>query len=87
MAKYITLAEAQEKLFQFPEELTHEPLIITKEGKPIITAINYEHFESLIETLQILADEQFSCQLQESIQQAENGETISWEIAKKQLGL
>lgn len=87
MTKYINITEVQQKLLELSDDLNDEPLIITKEGKPIMTAISYEQFESLIETLSILSDEVFSQKLQESMTQVKEGKTSSWESAKKRLGL
>lgn len=87
MPKYLTITEAQQQLQDLPDELGDQPVIITKHGKPVMAALSYEQFESLLETLDILCDSEFSHLLKESIAQAERGETISWEEAKTQLGL
>ncbi len=87
MTKYLPITEARQKFLELPDEIIDEPLIITKHGKPVMAAMSYEHFESLQETLSILSDATFARRLQESIAQAEKGETVSWEDAKKQLGL
>ncbi len=47
-----------------------------------MVALSYEHFASLLETLDILSDSEFAKQLKESIAQADRGETVSWEEAK-----
>jgi antitoxin YefM len=52
-----------------------------------MTAMSYQKFESLMETLDILADQTFSQKLKESIEQVKRGETLSWETAKEKLGL
>ncbi|MEW5857327.1 MAG: type II toxin-antitoxin system Phd/YefM family antitoxin [Cyanobacteriota bacterium] len=87
MPKYLTITEARRQLLELPDELTDEPVIITKHGKPVMAALSYEQFESLMETLEILSDRQFANRLQESIAQAERGETVSWKEAKAKLGL
>lgn len=87
MPKYLTITEARQKLLELPEQLTEEPVIITKHGKPVMTAMSYQQFESLLETLSILSDAQFTKQLKDSIIQGERGETINWEEAKAKLGL
>ena len=87
MPQYLTITEARQKLLELPKELTDEPIIITQHGKPVMTAMSYEQFESLIETLSILSDESFTKRLQASIAQVEQGETINWEEAKRQLKL
>jgi antitoxin YefM len=87
MLKYLTITEAQEQLLDLPDDLKEDPIIITKHGKPVIAAISFEKYESLLETLEILSDKEFTQELQESIAQGESGETISWNDAKLKLGL
>ena len=87
MLKYLTITEAQEQLLDLPDDIKEEPIIITKHGKPVIAAISFEQYESLLETLAILSDKEFTQQLQESIAQGERGETINWYDAKLKLGL
>jgi prevent-host-death family protein len=86
MAKYLTITEARKKLLGLPDELTDEPIIITKHGKPVMVTISYAQMESLLETLEILADKEFSSQLKEGIQQDKEGKTVSWSEAKAKLG-
>jgi prevent-host-death family protein len=87
MTKYIPLTEASQSLLDLAKDITEEPLIITQEGQPIMTAMSYQKFESLMETLDILADQTFSQKLKESIEQVKHGQTVSWETAKEKLGL
>ena len=86
MAKYLTITEARKKLLGLPDQLTDEPIVITKHGKPVMVTISYEQMESLLETLEILADQEFSSQLKEGIQQDREGKTVSWSEAKAKLG-
>jgi len=79
--------EARQQMLGLPDELADEPVIINKRGKPVMVALSYEHFASLVETLDILSDSEFANRLQQSIAQAEQEKTISWEEAKAQLGL
>ncbi|HAA27009.1 MAG TPA: type II toxin-antitoxin system Phd/YefM family antitoxin [Cyanobacteria bacterium UBA8553] len=86
MPKYLTITEAQQQLPELPDELADEPAIITKDGKPVIIALSLQQFESLLETVEILADQEFMVQLREGIRQANAGETISLEQLKAELG-
>ncbi len=86
MSKYLTITEARQKLLSLPDELTDEPIIITKHGKPVMVAISYEQLESIVETLELLSDPELAAQLKEGIRQDRAGETISWEEAKAKLG-
>lgn len=86
MAKYLTITEAKKQFLGLPDELTDEPIIITKNGKPVMVTISYEQMESLLETLEILADEEFTNQLKEGMQQDKEGKTVTWPAAKAKLG-
>ncbi|NCR47147.1 MAG: prevent-host-death protein [Microcystis aeruginosa SX13-01] len=77
MTKYLNITETGQKLVEWSEQMTDEPIIITKEGQPIMVALNYAQIESWLETLDILQDKEFAEILSEA---------ITWEDAKKQLG-
>lgn len=87
MPRYLTVTEARQQMLALPDELADEPIIVTKRGKPVMVALSYEHFVSLVETLELLSDSEFTHLLQESIAQANRGQTISWEEAKVRLDL
>jgi len=87
MAKYLTIAEAQQQLPKWPDDLVAEPAIITKDGKPAIIALSFKQFESLLETIEILSDGEFMAQLRSGIQQAQKGETIDLQQLKAELNL
>lgn len=87
MPKYLTITEAKQQLLDLPDELKDEAVIITRHGKPVMAALRFEQYESLLETLSILSNRAEAERLQESIAQGERGETISWENAKAKLGL
>lgn len=58
MDTILPLAEVRSRLSPLvgSVELTHERIVITKNGKPAAVLISYEDLESLEETLEILAD-------------------------------
>ncbi|PIG94544.1 type II toxin-antitoxin system Phd/YefM family antitoxin [Gloeocapsopsis sp. IPPAS B-1203] len=88
MPKRLTIAQAQQQLPTLADELTEEPIIIiTQDGVPAIAALSYNHLTALLETLDILSDTEFVTQLRQSILQLEQGNRISWQSAKAQLGL
>ena len=51
-----------------------------------MVTVSYEQMESLLETLEILEDKEFSSKLAASIEQEKNGETVSWSEAQSTLG-
>jgi antitoxin YefM len=87
MSKRLTIAQAQQQLPNLPEELTHEPVVIDRDGIPVMAVMSYTHLIELLETLDILGDREFVTKLRQSIAQADRGKTISWENAKAKLGL
>jgi antitoxin YefM len=86
MPNYLTITEAQQQLPELSDQLTVEPAIITKDGKPVMIAMSLQQFESLLETVEILSDQELVAQLREGIRQADAGETISLEQLKIELG-
>lgn len=87
MPKYLTVAEAQQRLPALPHELEQGPAIITQDGKPVMIALSLEQFSSLLETLEILSDQEFMTQLQTGIEQVEAGEIFNLETLRAELGL
>lgn len=87
MAKYITLNQAQKKLSQLPNEIINEPMVITDKDKPVIIAMSPSQLDSLLETIEILSDQEFCQQLKIGIEEVRQGETISLEEVKDELGL
>lgn len=73
----IKLSEIQNPLNELAEKTTQKPIIITKDEKPVIIAFNIEQFNSWLETLEIMADNDLMNSIKTGIQQVENGETIS----------
>lgn len=76
MTRFLNITEARKHLLELPEELEEDSVIITKHGKPVMAAMSYQQFESLLETVEILSDSTFSGKLRESIEQADKGEAL-----------
>ena len=87
MPKQLTIAQAQQQLPSLSKELTDEPIIITQDGVPVIAALSYQHLSELMETLDILADQEFVFKLRQSLVQAEQNATVAWDDVKVQLSL
>ncbi len=85
--KTMQLSEARNAFSKLPDELDEEQeaLTITRRGKPVLAVLSYGAYEALVETLEIVTDEPTMTALSEGICQAEAGETLEWESAKKRL--
>jgi antitoxin YefM len=87
MLKIMSITEARQQFLDLPEQVEDDPVIVTRHGKPVMAALNYEQFESLLETLEILSDQDFMKQIRQGIIEAEAGQTVSLEVARQKLGL
>ena len=85
----IPMIEARRKLTSLPEELEMEgkdqTVAVTRRGKPVLAIMSWEFFEALYETMEIMGDEGLMKSLRRSIKEAQEGKTIPWESAKREL--
>ncbi len=89
MRKEIPITDARHELTSLPEQLAQEPsaVAVTRRGKPVLAILPWDLYEAILETLDILEDEDFITTLRQSIREAERGEGIPWERARQELGL
>jgi len=83
----VPIIKARDKLTSLPEELERKPgaIAVTRRGEPVLAILSWELYESIIETLEILGDEDLTTALRQGIKEAHEGKAISWERAKKGL--
>ncbi len=85
----IPMIEARKKLTSLPEELEtqgKDPTVaVTRRGKPVLAIMSWEFFEALYETIEIMGDEELMKSLRQSTKEAQEGKTIPWESAKREL--
>jgi len=60
--------------------------IITKRGKPVVVMLSVEDYESLMETLDVLADPKVMAGLRKGEEDIRKGKTRSWKEIKESLG-
>ncbi len=85
MSKSISITESRNQLLQLPEQLGNEPVIVTNQGLPVMVAISYEQYISMLETMEILSDPEFKEQLIAGIKEDEEGQRVSFSEAMKEL--
>jgi len=87
--KDLPITEARDELTSLPDKLsvTHQTVTVTRRGKPVLAILSWEEYESLVETLDVMADEQLMTTLRRSIREAKQGKLIPWEQAKRKLKL
>lgn len=98
----LSISEAQRELTQLPEQFEQglETVTVTRYGKPIMTIVPSETYtkmretidmlqeqlDGLLETIEILQDEETMEALRRSMQDIEAGRIVSLEDAMKKLG-
>ena len=86
--RVIYTVNARRELTKLPEQLGANPatVAVTRRGKPVLAIITWEDYLSIIETLEILSDNDAVEQLRRSIKEVTEGKQIPWTKAKTRLG-
>lgn len=91
MTKTVPITEARYELPHLLERFKQEPdtgaVAVTRRGKPVLALMPWELYESILETLEILADPDLMAALRRSIKEIKAGKTSSMEEVRKDLGL
>ena len=66
------------KLLAEVEELGEE-VVITRSGRPVAVLLSWAKYEGLLETLEVLADREFSKQIELGLEEATSGMLLSHE--------
>ena len=88
--KTMTLTQARSELLKVAEEMERRPdhvVQVVKRGKPVMALLSAEVYESIVETLEVMADEKAYAKLRRAIREVEAGKGIPWTEAQKELGL
>jgi PHD/YefM family antitoxin component YafN of YafNO toxin-antitoxin module len=99
----LSIAELQKELPKLPEQFEKDlqMVTVTRSGKPIMTILPAHTYKALkktieklqtkvdglVETMEILQDEETMAALRRGIEDIEAGRTIPWADVKKELGL
>lgn len=89
MAKRIPFSQARAELSDLLDEVEqrHEHVEITRNGRPVALVLPVEEYESIVETLEILGDDELMEALRRSEDDVKAGRTRSWKRVKRDLGL
>jgi len=89
MLSNIPISKARNDLTLLPEKLTQQgvTLAITRRGKPVLAVMIWQHYEAILETLEIYGDANLMVNLRQGIAEMQSGQGIDWEIAKQELDL
>lgn len=87
MARELPITEARAKLTQIANDLagSQDTVTVTNRGKPMMTLIGYEMYESIIESLEIMSDPELMAQLRQSLREARSGDVIGLDEVEREL--
>jgi antitoxin YefM len=86
---YLSISQARNKLTQLAAALgtRHETVEVTNRGKPVLAILPWNLYESMMETMEILADKELMDQVRQGIKEYKAGKGIPIAQARKRLGL
>lgn len=91
MTHTLSIMEARKQLTSLPETLLRDGqadvLEITRRGKPVLAVMPWELYEAVTETLEVMGDDELMSHLRQSIQEMRSDSLVSWQDAKRELGL
>ena len=91
MTKALSITQVRSQLLELADKLSRRPqpgaLAVTKRGRPVLALLPWELYEGLVETLEILGNEDLIKALRRSIKEARAGQAVPWEKVKRDLDL
>ena len=78
---YISVTKAKSKLLDIIRKIesSDDTVAITKNGVPVAVLLSMNKFEGLVETLEILSDEQAMKSIRKSVKEAREGKWLDFE--------
>jgi PHD/YefM family antitoxin component YafN of YafNO toxin-antitoxin module len=85
----MSISEARKALTTLSDELSaRSPAVaITRRGKPVLAVMNWELYEAIVETLEVMADDEMMDALRASLREVAKGRTVTSEKVARDLGL
>jgi len=87
----LPITEARQELTTMPHRLLkrHETLAVTRRGKPVLAILPWEDYEIMLETMEILSDEELMKGIRQDLKDRKKRKVtgIPWGQVKKELGL
>ena len=89
MPRTMPIIEARKKLTTLPELLESSPdtgaVEITRRGRPVLALMSWDLYESLLETMEILGDEEMRRLFRQGVREVKAGKGVPWQKARKSL--
>ena len=84
----LTITEARNKFMKLPDETTDNQIIaVTRRNKEVLAVMSWELYEGLLETIEILADQELMENIKRGMEEIKSGKTYTIEESRKRLRL
>ncbi len=83
----LSVSEARNRLLELARDRRYEVVTVTRSKEPVLALLDWDFYDSLVETLEVLADEDLSDALRKSIKEEGKGRSYTTEEVRKKLGL
>ena len=90
MTRLMPMMEARNRLTHLPEDLSSgrpDTVAVTRRGKPVLAILPWEHYEAIVETLEVLSDPKLMAALRKSAEDIKRGRTYTSDQVRKRLGM
>lgn len=91
MPREMPMMEARKRLSSLPEEIQRDPeretIVVTRRGKPVLALMDWELYESIMETMEIMGDPEAIKALRESIRDLQAGRIVSLDEVRREIDL
>ncbi len=80
--KNMPITKTREQLTSLHLELSRDPeltIAVTNRGRPVLALLNWDLYESIVETLEILGDEDLMGKLKRSIREVAAGKLVPFD--------
>jgi antitoxin YefM len=83
-----SISEIREQITRLPEYFEQKPemITVTRHGKPIMAILPWALYESIMETIEVLGDEELMAAFRQGVKDIEAGRIKSWKDVEKELG-
>jgi PHD/YefM family antitoxin component YafN of YafNO toxin-antitoxin module len=86
----MSISEARKRLSNLPLEFVDDPrcITLTRYSEPVLALMPWEFYDSMMATMEIMADPELADKLRQSIKEIEEGQpTITIDELRDELGL
>ncbi|MAN23502.1 MAG: prevent-host-death family protein [Gemmatimonadetes bacterium] len=84
MQKRYSIAGVRKELSQLPSKFVESSDLsvvqVTRRGEPVLAILDWQRYTAIVETLEILSDEETTKKLKEAVKELDAGTNPEWEL-------